>query len=123
MHIQVFTDNTTALAYVKNMGETKSKECNQVAKQIWEWAESKRVWLAVDHVTGILNTLADYKSRHFADNLEWELSDEIFSTVCERFGLPKIDLFASRQNAKLDCCFLGPGSRCLETECFHVTMD
>ena len=35
-HIRIFTDNTTAIAYIRNMGRTRLKPCNAVAKQICE---------------------------------------------------------------------------------------
>ena len=36
-HIQIQIDNTTALAYINNMGGSKSNAVNQLAVQIWEW--------------------------------------------------------------------------------------
>ena len=39
-HIQIQIDNTTALAYINNMGGSKSKELNQLAVEIWEWCIS-----------------------------------------------------------------------------------
>ena len=36
-HIQIQIDNTTALAYINNMGGSKSNALNQLAVQIWEW--------------------------------------------------------------------------------------
>ena len=100
-HIRVLTDNTTAMAYIRNMGGTKSKPCNKITKLIWQWAESKRIWLTVAHIPGSQNNLADYKSRKFHDHLEWSLNDKIFNKIIARWGLPEIDLFASHRNWKL----------------------
>ena len=100
--VNIKTDNTTALAYVKRMGGTKSVRCNQITKQIWEWAEQRRVWLVITHIPGKDNVLADAKSRKFYDHLEWSLSINIFHEICEMWGTPEIDLFASRGNRKLD---------------------
>ena len=70
-HIQIQIDNTTALAYINNMGGSKSKELNQLAVQIWEWCISRNIWLTAVHIPGRLNTGADEKSRVFSDNHEW----------------------------------------------------
>ncbi|WAR23336.1 hypothetical protein MAR_037005 [Mya arenaria] len=43
--------------------------------------------------------LADRESRVFSDNSEWELDVNIFKHICNTWGIPDIDLFASRMNA------------------------
>ena len=101
-HVKIFTDNTTARAYVQHMGGVKSPQCNVVAREIWQWAEENQVWLTIAHIPGVFNTVADFKSRKFADNLEWELNDKIFQKICRVFGTPEVDLFASRTNSKLE---------------------
>ena len=100
-HVKIMTDNTTALAYVKHMGGVRSLACNEVAHEIWTWCEQMDIWLTIAHVPGVENVIADYKSRKFSDNVEWKLNDKLFNQICCHFGLPNIDLFASRLNAKL----------------------
>ena len=39
---------------------------------------------------------ADSLSRHFEDGIEWELNRDLFEKICAVFGVPQIDLFASR---------------------------
>ena len=102
VHVRVMTDNTTALAYVKHMGGVKSPACNKIAKEIRVWAEKNRVWITITHVPGVCNVLADFKSRNFVDNTEWELNPKVFSRVCKIFGTPEVDLFASRLTKKVD---------------------
>ncbi|GFR62548.1 reverse transcriptase [Elysia marginata] len=41
-HIQIHTDNTTALTYINSYGGTKSWLCDSVARQIWDWAIRKK---------------------------------------------------------------------------------
>ena len=100
-HVKVLTDNTTALAYVKHMGGVRSSQCNELAQQIWRFCEEHTIWITIAHVPGVHNVVADYKSRHFSDNVEWTLSPRLFDRICDHFGLPDIDLFASRLNNKL----------------------
>ena len=47
------------------------------------------------------NTIADRKSRKFHDHLEWSFND-IFQIICNKWGTPEVDLFASWNNRKLD---------------------
>ena len=101
-HIRVLTDNTTALAYVKNMGGLRSQPCNQISREIWQWAEENENWLTIAHIPGVENVVADYLSRNFSDSVEWSLSLKIFHKICKVFGKPDIDLFASRLNAKVE---------------------
>lgn len=100
-HIRVRTDSTTALAYVKNMGGTKSEDCLLEAIEIWEWAQQHKCWLTITHIPGVENVLADLRSRKFKDHLEWELNIKLFKIICDIWGKPEVDMFASRLNAKI----------------------
>lgn len=53
------------------------------------------------HIPGYLNTQADKESRSFTENTEWELNEDLFREATTKWGLPDIDLFASRLNAKV----------------------
>ena len=94
--MQVYTDNTTSLAYVKHMVGVKSPQCNKVARQIWDWCEEREIWLTISHLPGVLNTIADFRSRHVVDNTEWQLNDNIWQKLCKLFGTPEIDLFKNQ---------------------------
>ena len=100
-HIRIRTDSTTALAYVKNMGGSKSGDCLEEALQIWEWAQGQNCWLSITHIPGVDNILADLRSRKFKDHLEWVLNPKLFTQICKQWGTPEVDLFASRLNAKV----------------------
>ena len=100
-HIQIQIDNTTALAYINNMGGSKSKELNQLAVQIWEWCISRNIWLTAVHTPGRLNTGDDEKSRVFSDNHEWMLNTHSFDEILLRHPGLDFDLFASRLNNQI----------------------
>lgn len=102
-HAKVMSDNTTAIAYVNEMGGTKSVVCNSISIDIWNWCISNDIWITCVHIPGKNNVLADAASRNFNDRHEWKLNPEIFSKLCVVFGTPSIDLFASRLNKQLDC--------------------
>ena len=61
-HIKLQIDNTRAIAYINNMGGSKSKELDQLAFEIWEWCITRHIWLSAVHIAGRLNTCADEKT-------------------------------------------------------------
>lgn len=56
------TNNSTAVSYITNMGGTKSKDCNEVSKDIWILCRIHNIWLTCTHIPGISNAKADVKS-------------------------------------------------------------
>ncbi|XP_057290276.1 uncharacterized protein LOC130612963 [Hydractinia symbiolongicarpus] len=101
-HVQIRLDNITAVAYITKMGGLHSIACNKLAVEIWEFARTCDVWLSACHIPGVLNTIADYKSRQFQDNIEWSLNVKQFNIIFDIFWKFDIDLFASRLNAKCE---------------------
>ena len=64
------SDSATAIAYVNNMGCSRSITCHKIAKQVREWAKMQGVWISVAHLPGQKNIEADKKSRQFKDTTE-----------------------------------------------------
>ena len=103
------TDNTTAVACINKQGSTKSNACNDITRDIWEFARECQWWLTAAHCPGVDNVEANAASRQFSDQTEWTLSQDIFNVICDMFGTPNIDLFASRLNKKVKrYCALDP---------------
>lgn len=100
VHIRIMIDNTTAVHYVNNMGGTKSSMCDDIVRDLWEYASENHLWLSAGHIPGVNNFLADQASRKFDDTTEWSLNSDIFLEITKKFGTPDIDLFASRLNNK-----------------------
>ncbi|WAR23038.1 LOW QUALITY PROTEIN: hypothetical protein MAR_036707 [Mya arenaria] len=113
LNIKVLCDNTTAVNYVNNMGGIVSEKGDSVSLKIWEWCVQHDIWLSCSHIAGKLNLEANRESRVFKDNLEWELDGNIFKHICNTWGVPDIDLFASRLNAKIPrYCSWKPDPEC-----------
>ena len=98
VHIKILVDNTTAVAYINHMGGSHSPSCNEQALDIWNFCREHSLWLTAAHLPGCLNVLADEKSRVFNDKTEWKLNTTVFNDIINEFGVPDIDLFASRMN-------------------------
>ena len=98
--IKVLTDNKTTMTYINNMGG-KILGCHIIAKQIWEWAITRNIWLISAFIPGKINTEADKLSRVLNENTEWSLSNEAFNVLHSKYPDMSIDLFASHLNNKL----------------------
>ena len=100
-HIRMEIDNTTAVAYINNMGG-KKQHLNLLARTIWLWAKERHLWLSASYLKGSLNILADMESRKIRDDdKEWMLNKHIFNKISSNFGPFDIDLFASRLNYQM----------------------
>lgn len=93
-------DNTTAISYVNRMGGIQFPHLSNLSRQIWQWAEKRNIWLFASYIHTKDNYEADEESRKFNPDTECELSDEAFDRISKAFGVPEVDLFASRANAK-----------------------
>ena len=99
VHVRLNVDNTTALAYINNMGG-KINSYNNLARKIWLWCVDRNIWLSAAYIPSALNVEADSQSRMDHDNIEWELNNNLFKKICSNFFTPDIDLFATRLNNK-----------------------
>ena len=101
MYISKLTDNSTAVAYINSMGGSHSLPCNGLAREIWEWCMPRNIRRTTSHIPGTLNIEADKASRAFDDSKEWKLNADIFLELTSHFGIPKVDMFASRLNYQM----------------------
>ena len=93
-------DNTTAISYINRMGGIQYPQLNSITKEIWRWCEVRNLWIFASYISSEDNVEADFESRREMSGCEIELSQETFNLISNTFGQPKIDLFASRSNAK-----------------------
>lgn len=122
-NIQLFLDNTVAVAFLSYMGG-KSHLRHELTRKIWLWCIDRNIWLAVNHVPGAKNVIADELSRKLSMDTEWSLDYHVFPEICSMFGKPSIDLFASRLNDKLlkYVSFL-PGPTACAIDSFNMNLD
>lgn len=99
-NVLIRTDNTTALAYINKMGSVQYPKLNQLARQIWQWCESKNIWVYASYISSTENWEADQTSRVLPPETEWSLNDRDFFKIIGALVLPEIDLFASLGNHK-----------------------
>ena len=100
-HIQLQMNNTTAVAYLNNMGGSQSSELNALTCEMWEWAMKKSIWLSAVHIPGKHNIDADKESRNFSDRHEWALNKDVFESIVKLYPKLDVDLFATRLNCQL----------------------
>ncbi|XP_021342020.1 uncharacterized protein LOC110442652 [Mizuhopecten yessoensis] len=100
IHVRLYMDNTVAVNYLNNMGG-KKPYLHDLTREMWLWCKERDIWLSVCYLPGVTNVEADKLSRKISDDIEWSLNVHIFQKVCDIFGIPDIDLFASRINAQV----------------------
>ncbi|XP_034275668.1 uncharacterized protein LOC117666806 [Pantherophis guttatus] len=94
-HVLVLTDNTATKAHINREGGTHSLPLMAETDKLMSWAESHVLSLKAEHI------LADWLSRTQLDPSEWKLHPNLFQSIVDKFGLPVVDLFASKENAQL----------------------
>ena len=101
-HVLVMTDNTTVVGQIKNQGGTHSWSLYLITRSLFQWADRNRVTISAQHIPGRLNVLADRLSRRNQIlPAEWSLAPAVVDRFWKVWGRPHLDLFATRDNAKL----------------------
>ncbi|XP_077134856.1 uncharacterized protein LOC143788831 [Ranitomeya variabilis] len=100
--VRVFSDNSTTVAYVNRQGGTRSGSLMTIAGEIFQFAETHLASLSALHIRGIENTKADYLSRNRLRQGEWSLNRTVFRLITRAWGVPQIDLFATRGNRQVE---------------------
>ena len=95
-HIRILSDNTTAVTAVNKQGSVRNAKINNIARKFCFFAIKRDLWLSAAHCPGSENVEADKASRVFHDETKWTLEKSVFRSICQRFGMPDIDLFAAR---------------------------
>ena len=103
--VVVFSDDTTAVAYLRHQGGTLSPSLNEVAQWILRWAEQEEISPPPQFVLGKDNMVADSLScPNQVVGAEWTLHQEVFDSLRKRWPV-MIDLFASSLNHRCGVYF------------------
>lgn len=104
-NVAIFCDNSTAIAYLRNAGGTKSPTLNSIAQDILRYCEISQVNLIPQFVAGRLNVIADSLSRkNQVLGAEWTLCPQVFQEVSKKWPI-MVDLFATKYNHQLPLYF------------------
>ena len=103
--VAVFCDNTTAVAYLRKEGGTRSPLLNTLAPEILRWTVSLSIRLAPQFLPGSNYVLADALSRpHQLPHSVWSLTLTVFQSL-RRLWPVQIDLFATSANHRCSIYF------------------
>ena len=94
-------DNSTAVACIKRQGTSRSESLLSLSEDIFKLAQHLHICLSARYVPGRENNWADALSRFKGTSVEWHLRPQVFSSLVTRYGIPQVDLFASRETAQL----------------------
>ncbi|XP_046746398.1 uncharacterized protein LOC124411349 [Diprion similis] len=115
-------DNTTAIAYVNKTGGIQYPILNELARQIWQWCEEKKIWIHASYIASKENVYADAASRITNTDTEWELSEKAFQKINKKFGPFSIDLFATDLNKKVKrFCSRFPNPNVFKVDAFTIS--
>ena len=109
-HVLIRTDNTTTMCYINKQGGLRSKSLHALAHRLTLWCDEHLLSVRAAHVPGLLNTGADLLSRGRYLYAAWSLNQAVASQIWQRFGRPRVDLFASEENSKCPLFFSIAGS-------------
>lgn len=104
--VQVLSDNTTEVAYLNRQGGTVSRSLCRLAFSVWEFCIRHSIHPVALHLPGEQNLTTDAFSRGLSPFHEIEINWTYLSEVFTRWGMPDVDVFATRRNKKCNafCC-------------------
>jgi hypothetical protein len=103
--VELFTDNYCTVHAINAFGSSRNSAINTLATQLWHEAIQLNAFIRAVFIPGKLNMEADWASRFFSDNSDWQLNKQIFQMLNSRFGPFTIDLFANYLNHQLPVYF------------------
>ena len=86
IHVRVKMDNTTAIAYLNHMGNTRSQSLAQYALQLWQWCLQRGITISAKHLLGVKNIKADLELRTLHSSVEWMLHPALCQWMIQIMG-------------------------------------
>jgi hypothetical protein len=100
--VRLLSDNTVAVAYIRNQGGTHSVSLYKEARDLLIWCSQHQVVLHPFYLPGHLNSVADILSRESQIlGTEWTLHIAVFRRILSLIPSLDVDLFATRLNNQL----------------------
>ncbi|XP_045137209.1 uncharacterized protein LOC123519768 [Portunus trituberculatus] len=98
--VNLISDNTTVVTYLRNSGGTQSKSLSVLTWVILRWCEDNQVLLRPKFVPGWRNAVADVLNRECVGS-DWTLYPVVCKWVFQVWSAPQVDLFATALNHQL----------------------
>ena len=117
LNVLLRVDNQVAIAYLNKLGGCHCPKLLEISRNIWKWAENRRIWLFASYIESAKNFIADAESRREVESNDWRLGDCYFSSICTKFYFPDIDLFATAvtRRCNLFCAWKpSPGAHAID---------
>ena len=67
-----------------------------LSKEIWQYLLKHEITVTAKYLSSSLNVEADWQSQNSRGSSEWKLCPKVFQHVCQKRGMPKVDLLASK---------------------------
>jgi len=103
VHFELLVDNQAAAFSLLSLTSRSALARSEVVA-IWRELRSLRSRMWVTWIPTEANVRADTLSR-YRDRNDWRLDPRLFAQLCERWGRPHVDAFASRVNSQLPLFF------------------
>ena len=101
--VRLMVDNKAILWYINKMGGTRSRKLLELSLQIWKLALDRNLTIHAKYIPSAENKVADLFSRKtLVKGSTWKLQRTVFNRIAQKWGMPVIDLFASRDNNQVE---------------------
>lgn len=100
MVLEVHSDNSAAVSYVNCQGG-RIPELDRVAQTIWATVLKHQCWIQARFLPGRFQVASDPLSRGREMHLDWALLAGTFQRITAKWGMPQVDLFATRETAQV----------------------
>ncbi|XP_047539545.1 uncharacterized protein LOC125072953 [Vanessa atalanta] len=95
-HLILQSDNRTVISYIQKEGGTRSIALLNQTYQLLNYLDKWDITMTAEYIPGKFNDIADRLSRG-KQAAEWHLLKPALNVIFRRFGVPQIDLFATKE--------------------------
>ncbi|KAI5634270.1 hypothetical protein NE865_12999 [Phthorimaea operculella] len=95
-HLVLQSDNRTVISYIRKEGGTRSMALLGLTYHLMSLLDNRNITMTAEYLPGRYNDIADRLSRG-KRAAEWHLLRPAMDVIFRHYGVPQIDLFATRQ--------------------------